>query len=167
MGSWLRNRSGRLCRRLVDQWRIFSLMSNLRGKLIAIELEWQDRYGIAPQITTPVSEYDAAMLVGMPEEAYSNYMQDKTAVARGSDFEYEGVRYQVKGNCPSGKPGSRVTMVPKATNYEWDVLVWVMYDKNYVIQEAWAWDVEDYKTAFHEKKRLSPNDYRKGTRLAP
>lgn len=139
--------------------------ADLRQKLVEIALEWQGRYGVAPQITTPISEYDAAMLIGMPEEKYSAFMQDKTAVAKGSDFEYEGVRYQVKGNRPSGKPGSRITMVPKATNYDWDVLIWVMYDKNYVIQEAWAWEVHEYRKAFHDKKRLSPADYRLGTRL--
>jgi hypothetical protein len=57
-------------------------------------------------------------------------------------------------------------MVPKATNYDWDVLIWVMYDKNYVVQEAWAWDVDEYRSAFHNKKRLSPNDYRLGSKLA-
>ena len=138
----------------------------LRERLIAIALEWQDRFGVAPQITTPISEYDAAMLIAMPEEDYSAFMQDKTAVAKGSDFEYQGVRYQVKGNRPSGKPGSKITMVPKATNYDWDVLIWVMYDKNYVIQEAWAWGVDEYRRAFHLKKRLSPSDYRLGKKLA-
>ena len=141
-------------------------MSNLRRRLIDVALEWQDRFGVAPQITTPVSEYDAAMLVGMPEDEYSKYMQDKTAVAKGSDFAFSGVQYQVKGNRPSGKPGSRITMVPKALNYDWDVLIWVMYDKNYVVQEAWAWEVDEYREAFHDKKRLSPNDYRSGRKLA-
>ena len=140
--------------------------NHLREDLIEVALEWQERYGVAPQITTPLSEYDAAMLVGMPDDKYSEFMQEKTAVAKGSDFEYAGIRYQVKGNRPSGKPGSRISMVPKATNYEWDVLIWVMYDKEYVIQEAWAWDVQPYRDLFHEKKRLSPDDYRQGTQLA-
>ncbi|WP_250655474.1 hypothetical protein [Alkalimarinus coralli] len=134
----------------------------LREKLIEVALEWQDKFGVAPQITTPISEYDAAMLVGMPEEEYSHFMQDKTAVMKGSDFVYKGIKYQVKGNRPSGKPGSKITMVPKATNYDWDQLIWVMYDKHYVIQEAWQWGVNDYKQAFHHIKRLSPNHYRQG-----
>jgi len=134
----------------------------LRQKLIDVALEWQKQFGVAPQITTPLSEYDAAMLVGMSEKEYSHYMQDKTAVAKGSDFVYNGVRYQVKGNRPSGKPGSRITMVPKATNYDWDKLIWVMYDKHYIIQEAWQWDVELYRKEFHHIKRLSPSHYRKG-----
>lgn len=53
-------------------------------------------------------------------------------------------------------------MVPKATNYEWDKLIWILYDKNYVMQEAWEWCVKDYQAAFDGIKRLSPNHYRKG-----
>jgi len=141
------------------------MVETLRERLVAIALEWQDRYGIAPQITTPISEYDAAMLIGYPEQEYSDHMQNKTAVGKGSDFTYKGIRYQIKGNRPSGKPGSHITMVPKETNYDWDILIRVMYDKYYVIQEAWRWDVQSYKNAFHDKKRLSPNDYRKGLQL--
>lgn len=140
--------------------------SDLRTKLIKVALEWQEKYGVAPQITTPLSEYDAAMLIGMPEQEYSEYMQEITAVNRGSDFIYKNIRYQVKGNRPSGKPGSKVTMVPKATNYDWDKLIWVLYDKNYIIQEAWLWDVEEYKQKFHSIKRLSPSHYREGKQLA-
>ena len=58
----------------------------LRDKLVEVALQWQEKFGVAPQITTVVSEYDAAMLVGMPEREYSEYMQDKTAVNKGSDF---------------------------------------------------------------------------------
>jgi len=141
------------------------MTNTLRDKLVKVALEWQEQYGIAPQITTPVSEYDAAMLIGFPEKEYSAHMQDKTAVSKGSDFTYKGIRYQVKGNRPSGKPGSRITKVPKATNYEWDILIWVRYNKYYVIQEAWQWNVEAYIEAFHDKKRLSPNDYRQGIQL--
>ena len=59
---------------------------------------------------------------------YSDYMRDKTAVAKGTDFVYRNIRYQVKANRPSGKKGSKVTMVPKASNYEWDRLIWILYD---------------------------------------
>ena len=90
------------------------------------------------------------------------YMKDKTAVSKGADFVYKNTRYQVKANRPSGKKGSRVTMVPKASNYEWDKLIWILYDKEYEIQEAWEWSVQDYKLDFDNKKRLSPDDYRKG-----
>ena len=134
----------------------------IRQKLIDVALDWQEKFGVAPQITTPLSEYDAAMLVGMSESEYSGFMQDKTAVAKGFDFVFNSIRYQVKGNRPSGKPGSRITMVPKAANYDWDKLVWIRYDKFYVIQEAWEWDVVQYQGKFHSISRLSPADYRKG-----
>ena len=137
-------------------------MLTLRDKLVEVALEWQAKFGVAPQITTAISEYDVAMLVGMSESDYSDYMKDKTAVSKGADFIFNKIKYQVKANRPSGKPGSFVTMVPKATNYEWDKLIWVLYDKNYIMQEAWEWDVEDYKLTFNDKKRLSPDDYRNG-----
>ena len=134
----------------------------LRDKLVEIALQWQEKFGVAPQITTVVSEYDAAMLVGMPEREYSEYMQDKTAVNKGSDFVFNHKRYQIKANRPSGKPGSFVTRCPKASNYEWDKLIWILYDKYYIMLEAWEWYVTDYKSAFDCKKRISPDDYRKG-----
>ena len=109
----------------------------LREKLAEIALQWQANYGVAPSITSAISEYDAAKLVGMSEREYSDYMKVKTAVSKGADFVYRGIRYQVKANRPSGKPGSFVTMVPKASNYDWDRLIWILYDKNYVMQEAW------------------------------
>ena len=138
------------------------MTEQLRNKLVEIALQWQERYGVAPSITSTISEYDAAMLVGMSENEYSDYMKDKTAVIKGSDFVFKNTRYQVKANRPSGKKGSFVTMVPKAANYEWDRLIWILYDKNYVIQEAWEWGVEEYKDAFDAIKRLSPDHYRKG-----
>lgn len=134
----------------------------LRDKLVETALEWQEKFGVAPQITSVLSEYDAAMLVGMSEKDYSDYMQDKTAVQKGFDFIFNGIRYQIKANRPSGKPRSEVSKVPGVSNYTWDKLIWILYDKNYVMQEAWEWDVESYKTAFAETKRLSPEDYRKG-----
>ena len=134
----------------------------LRDELAKLALLWQERFGVAPSITSAISEYDAAKLVGMSEDEYSEYMKDKTAVSKGADFVFQNIRYQVKANRPSGKKGSFVTMVPKASNYEWDRLIWILYDKNYVIQEAWEWKVDDYKLAFDSLKRLSPSHYRKG-----
>lgn len=147
------------------QVQIFTTMEEkimLREKLVDIALQWQANFGVAPSIASSISEYDAAILIGMSEKEYSDYMRDKTAVAKGTDFVYKNVRYQVKANRPSGKKGSFVTMVPKATNYEWDRLIWILYDKNYVMQEVWEWYVDDYKMAFENKKRLSPKDYRQG-----
>jgi hypothetical protein len=139
----------------------------MRDKLVKLALNWQNKFGVAPSITSAISEYDAAMLVGMTVNQYSKSMINRTAVSPGSDFEFNGIRYQVKANRPSGKKGSRVTKVPKARNYQWDKLIWILYNEFYVMQEAWEWDREDYINAFKDKKRLSPDDYKKGKRLFP
>lgn len=64
----------------------------LRDKLADIALQWQASFGVAPSITSSISEYDAAMLVGMSEKEYSDYMRDKTAVAKGTDFVYRNIK---------------------------------------------------------------------------
>lgn len=138
---------------------------SLRDRLVEIALEWQQNYGVAPSITSSLSEYDAAMLVGCPETEYADCMKDKTAVSKGADFVYQNKRYQVKANRPSGRPGSDVTKVAEAKNYEWDYLIWIHYTTDYEIHEAWLWNVSDYKSQFGEAKRLSPDDMRRGKRL--
>lgn len=140
-------------------------MSDLRDRLVAVTLDWERAFGNAPAITAAISEYDAAMLVGMPEEAYARSMQGATTVRKGFDFTFEGKRYQIKANRPSGKPGSAITWVPKAANYNWDYLVWVRYDPRFEIEEAWLWDVDAYKAAFDAVPRLSPADLRRGACL--
>lgn len=104
---------------------------------LAVALEWERAFGSAPQVTTVLSEYDAARLVVHPIDSYSLAMQDPTAVQQGYDFLFNGARYQIKGTRPSGKRGSFVTNVPQARNYDWDDLIWVSYDTQYNIQEAW------------------------------
>jgi hypothetical protein len=138
---------------------------NLREKLVATALEWESVFGVAPAITSAVSEYDAARLLGMTDAAYASAMRGATAVRKGLDFRADGVRYQVKGSRPSGRKGSKVTLVKKARNYDWDKLIWIHYNERFEIQEAWLWDVAAYKAAFDTKTRLSPEDYRKGIKL--
>lgn len=140
-------------------------MSSLRQNLVEVALDWERAFGNAPSITSTLSEYDAAMLVGCTEQEYSDLMQGMTTVQKGHDFVYRGLRYQVKGNRPSGKPGSFVTWVPKANNYNWDILIWVHYSREYEIQEAWLWDVSSYIAEFDSINRLSPGHYRRGKRL--
>lgn len=137
----------------------------VRERLVAVALEWQSLYGIAPSITSTVSEFDAAELIGMPVSEYSKFMSKQGAVAKGLDFIWEGIRYQVKANRPGGRPGSRVTLVPKAKNYDWDKLIWILYNTRYEIQEAWMWDRDAYQTAFDALPRLRPHHYQQGTRL--
>ncbi|MES1998044.1 MAG: hypothetical protein V4446_01900 [Pseudomonadota bacterium] len=141
-------------------------MQHIRQTLIDTALAWEQAFGNAPPITSVLSELDAARLLGCSIEMYSAYMQGKTAVQKGHDFVFAGVRYQVKANRPSGKPGSKVTWVPKARNYEWDFLIWVHYNQKYEIQEAWCWDRSNYIAAFDRLKRLHPQHYRQGTKLA-
>jgi len=140
-------------------------MEELRDRLVEITLAWERAFGNAPHITGAISELDGALLVGMSAEEYSACMQGSTAVQRGHDFVYKGLRYQVKATRASGKPGSFITWVPKASNYEWDYLVWIRYNPLYEIEEAWLWQVNPYREAFDQIKRLSPAHHRNGTRL--
>lgn len=140
-------------------------MSGLREQLVDLSLRWQETFGVAPSVTSAISEYDAAILVGMSESEYSTYMQDITAVQKGHDFVYEGVKYQIKAHRPSGKKGSKITNAGKARNYEWDVLIWIRYNQFYEIEEAWQWNKNDYIFNFDAKARISPDDMRKGKRL--
>ncbi len=141
--------------------------ADLRRTLVEIALEWQERFGVAPAITCAVSEFDAAMLAGMTEEEYCATCVSRTAVTRGVDFIHCGRRYQVKANRPSGRPGSVVTLVAKPQNLDWDLLIWVLYDREYRMVEAWEWTVAEYRERFETVKRLSPKDMRFGRRLYP
>jgi hypothetical protein len=137
----------------------------LRRELVALALEWERRYGVSPAITSVVSEFDAARLVGHSADSFGLDCKGRTSVTRGADFHYDGLRYQVKANRPSGKPGSPVTLVAKAKNYDWDRLIWLLYDRDFEILEAWEWTVDDYRTAFDALRRLSPSDMRRGRDL--
>lgn len=137
----------------------------LRDQLVKTTLAWERRFGVAPAITGAISEYDAAMLVGHTDATLASDCTGRTAVTRGTDFTHNGVRYQVKANRPSGKRGSLVTLVASAKNFDWDRLLWLLYDRAYVLQEAWEWQVAAYRAAFETRKRLSPVDMRQGRRL--
>lgn len=137
----------------------------LRAQLVAVVLEWESRYGVAPSATSALSEYDAARIVGHTPESLAIDCVGRTAVTRGTDFCYQGLRYQIKANRPSGKPGSYVTLVAKASNYDWDRLIWLLYDRGFNVQEAWEWRVEDYRAQFHNIGRISPSHMRSGRAL--
>ena len=140
---------------------------NFRVRLIDAALDWERRFGVAPSITSVLSEFDAAILVGHTPESFSLASVGRTAVSRGHDFVFDGLRYQVKANRPSGKPGSFVTLVPKAKNYEWDRLIWLLYDSRFQIEEAWLWLVDNYRRAFDSVSRLSPKHMRGGQCIRP
>lgn len=138
---------------------------SLRDRLIRVALEWEQAFGVSPAITSAISEYDAARLVGHTDMSLGEDCAGRTAVTKGCDFRFSGVRYQVKANRPSGKPGSSVTLVAQAKNFEWDKLIWILYDRHYAIQEAWEWDRDQYRDAFSLRTRLAPKDMRLGKRL--
>ena len=141
--------------------------AELRARLVDLALRWQERFGVAPAVTSALSELDAALLVGMTEYEYCSDCASRTAVTRGCDFTHRGCRYQVKANRPSGRPGSFVTLVGRARNCDWDKLVWILYDRSYAVQEAWEWDVDEYRHRFETVGRLSPAHMRQGRRLFP
>jgi hypothetical protein len=137
----------------------------LRALLVAVALEWEERCGVAPAITCAISEFDAAMLIGHTRESFAAHRKGQTAVAKGADFVFNGVRYQIKANRPSGKKGCKVTLVSKANNYDWDKLIWILYDRCFRIEEAWEWDSVAYHRDLDAKKRISPKEMRCGRRL--
>jgi hypothetical protein len=137
-------------------------LPDLRTRLVDVALQWERSFGVAPHITSAISEYDAALLVGHSEESFGKDCIGRTAVSRGADFTCSGLRYQVKANRPSGKPGSPVTKVAKASNYDWDRLIWLLYDRFYALQEAWEWEVDSYHLAFGAQAHVRPPDMRGG-----
>lgn len=136
--------------------------TSLRSRLVAIALDWESAFGVVPPITGVISEYDAARLIGHSDASFAEDCIGRTAVSRGLDFRHNGLRYQVKANRPSGKLGSPVTLVAKARNYEWDKLIWTLYDRSFVLQEAWEWRASEYELEFHSRSHLRPADMRWG-----
>ena len=60
-----------------------------------------------------------------------------------------------------------MTSVVRASNYEWGRLLWLLYDRAYVLQEAWEWEVGAYRAALGGRARLAPADMRGGRQLNP
>ena len=147
------------------------MAQDLRHRLVQAALEWESHFGVAPSITSAVSELDAAMLIGMSEEDFRAGGLLRTAVTKDTDFIFGVVRYQVTANRPSGKKGSPVTLVSQKTEktrpFGWDRLIWILYDRFYVMQEAWEFTTAEYRESFGGLIRLSPLDMRKGRRLFP
>ncbi|TMI60901.1 hypothetical protein E6H12_09160 [Candidatus Bathyarchaeota archaeon] len=153
-------------RRTVSELKLPNLTHDeLRNLLVGVTLEWEKRFSVAPGITSAVAEYDAAKLKETSLEIGKGREASDTAVTKGVDFRKGNLRYQMKSNRPSGKPGSPVTLVGKASNYNWDQLIWILYDRVYHLKEAWEFSGDDYRRRFDHKKRLSPDDMRSGRRL--
>lgn len=88
-------------------------MNDLRQRLVEAALAWERAFGIAPSITSALSEFDAAMLIGCSAEGYSTSMCGATAVQKGHDFIFNSSRYQVKANRPVGSPAALLLWCPK------------------------------------------------------
>ena len=139
----------------------------LRDLLVRVSLEWEKRFGVAPRITDTVAEFDAAKLKNTSLEIGKGRHESDTAVTKGVDFRKGNVGFQVKSNRPSGKPGSPVTLVNGPRNFNWNKLIWILYDRDYNLKEAWEFSRDEYRERFYHKKRLSPDDMRSGHRLKP
>jgi len=48
---------------------------DVRTNLINAVLEWERNFGVAPSITSAISEFDAALLVGCSQEEYRVVMR--------------------------------------------------------------------------------------------
>lgn len=175
--------STRSGRRITDQLRLVVIHSSAMGgpngvtaeaaalseRLVRVALDWEKHFGVAPSITSTLSEFDAARLVGMGEDSYCEQGKLRTSVTPDTDFCWRGIRCQVTANRPSGKKGSRVTLVKQKTEkkrkFGWDRIIWILYDESYVLREAWEFTREEYRS-FSSPTRLSPDDMRKGRCLA-
>jgi len=142
----------------------------IRDQLVETILKWERTFGFfsgQSGITAAVSEYDAAMLIGQTEAEYIASVRGRSSVSRGYDFVFKGQRIQVRANRPSGLPGSNVWNAGrKAGTGLWDILIYVLYDENYVIQAAYKFDHDTYHKIFSGKTSLRLEDMRRGEQLS-
>ena len=54
--------------------------NDLRRQLVEAALEWERTFGIAPSITSALSEHDAACLIGCPDAEFCAGRAQMTAV---------------------------------------------------------------------------------------
>jgi hypothetical protein len=141
--------------------------AKLRAQLVQTARQWEECCGVAPQITNAIAELDAARLVGMTEEKYCADGRKRTAVSGDFDFIHKCLRYEVTGSRPSGKEGSKVSKVSNKLKKDCDLIVWVLYDQCYAMEEAWEFDAENYKRMFANVAHLWPPHMRLGHRLYP
>lgn len=127
-----------------------------RTILVETALSWEKRYGVMPAITSAVSEYDAARMIGISGKEIERIFQTQTAVTRGYDFIWNDVKYQIKANRPSGKKGSIVTMISKPRNYDWDNLIWLLYDKEFNVMEGLLFSQQNFKSEFDTLNIVRP-----------
>jgi hypothetical protein len=138
----------------------------IRDRLVQTILKWEEKFGFFPGqagITAAVSEYDTAMRLGLNEDQYRGSIMGRSSVGRGYDFKFKDKKIQVKANRPSGRPGSDIWNAgPKVRTDRWDILIYILYHKNYVIQEAYWFDCDEYERMFLNEKKLRLDDMEEG-----
>ena len=65
-------------------------MGSWKDSLVNEALKWESKFTVMPQVTSAISEYDAALLVGHTDETYAEEMKKQTPVTKGRDFIYNG-----------------------------------------------------------------------------
>jgi hypothetical protein len=142
-----------------------STARDLRKQFVDVALEWEKHFGVAPSITSAISELGAARLVGMSEAADCAGGTHRTAVTKDTDLVCGEVRYQVTASRPSGKRGSKVRLVSHKTEkkrpFGWDRLIWIRYDRFYRIQEVREFTADEYEESSVFVRPLA-DDMRKG-----
>jgi len=141
----------------------------IRDQLVQTVLKWEKMFGFFPGqagITAAISEYDAAMMLGHDEAEYIKSIAGRGPVGRGHDFVFKNKKIQVKANRPGGRPGDAVWNAgPKVKTDGWDILIYILYDKGYVAQEAYQFDCDEYERMFSNRTSLRLEDMRKGNKL--
>ena len=138
-----------------------------REQLISQSLAWESAFGKSPSITGELGEIDAIFSLGFLTPETLRKRRSASAVKSKSDFEVNGLRYQVKANRPSGRPGSKVTKIGVPKPDGWDELLWVLYNKDYRVQEFWKIDHRTFWQALGGNKHLRPKIIRdSGIRLS-
>jgi hypothetical protein len=142
----------------------------IRDQLVQIVLKWEEMFGFFPGqagITAAISEYDAAIKILKHNEAeYKASIERRTAVGRRFDFEFNNEKFQVKANRPSRHLGATVWNAGRKVKTDgWDILIYILYDEDYEIQEAYQFDSETYERKFSDRTSLRLEDMREGKNL--
>lgn len=142
----------------------------IRDQLVHTVLKWENLFGHFPGqagITAAVSEYDAAMMLGHDEVSYAASILGRAPVGRGYDFKFNNKRIQVKANRPGRRRGATVWNAgPRVATDGWDILIYILYNEDYVCREAYRFDSDEYERIFLGRTgNLRLEDMRMGTRL--
>lgn len=127
--------------------------ATFRELLVDLACHWQDPLGVTPAVNYAVARYDAAALAGLAEPRCR-------AVASGADFDHEGQRYQVIAS--RDPEPARIPVVRRAG---WDRLIWLVYDRDYALLEAWSCEGEALRARWGDSRILTSDCLRLGEDL--